>query len=116
MPEEQEQTLPGVVFSTKQRDAINAALAKQFAKPNATLCSFCAERNWVIQGNGLVYLSVQPIATRGIVLGGPTLPAVALMCQTCGNTLLLNVFGLGVAEAFGMAPTVAEKEPAEAKP
>jgi hypothetical protein len=61
--------------------------------------------------DGIVKIAVQPTTQRGVVLGGPTLPSAALVCQTCGNTIFLNLIVLGLLDlAGGEAAPAPEKE------
>lgn len=112
---------PGVLFTEEQRkkvlDAINAKMGEVIRT-----CPICGTSNWGIQGNGLVYLQLVPPGTQGLVIGGVSLPNVVVMCQHCGNTVMLNVFVLGVADLFGLkagpppeTPPTPTEQPAEAK-
>ena len=77
---------------------IDAITAKS---PMGIGCSVCGTRTWTIQNDGLVYLAIQPSGDT-ILVGGPSLPSVAIICRNCGNTLLLNVLVLGIGDAFGL--------------
>lgn len=60
-------------------------------------CFLCGREHWTIQAGYLVLpLSEAPQRT---VMAGPCLPCVALMCQHCGQTVLLNLKLLGFKEA-----------------
>src|SRR5258705_10513057 len=58
------------------------------------VCSVCKHRDWDLQDN---YFRIRefekedPDSKSAIVL-----PAIALTCRTCGNTLLLNAIVLGL--------------------
>jgi len=42
-------------------------------------------------------------------LGIPILPSIALICKTCGNTQLYNVFLLGLGDVLEVPPAGAKK-------
>jgi len=91
-------------FTEEQRKAIEVAVNAQFAKSQGSPCVVCHTRNWTVQGAGLVYVPVQkPGAPTILGPGSTTLPSLAVVCQTCGNTILLNIFILGLGEVFGLA-------------
>ena len=66
-------------------------------------CSVCGNPGFSL-ADGYV---TTPLASNptAIMLGGSTLPSVALVCNRCGNTLFLNVFTLGLADLIPPTPT-----------
>jgi hypothetical protein len=102
-----------MAFTAEQTEKIVAVLRERV--PNAK-CPMCHTDNWQLE-DGLVIHPVQHDA-KGLVLSGPSLPNVALLCTTCGNTQLLNVLRLGLGPLLGIEPIKkkAEPKPEEAKP
>jgi hypothetical protein len=64
-------------------------------------CTLCNRAQWVL-ANGLVILSLSENLEE-VSLGGPSLPCAALVCQNCGNTLLINLVTLGLTDAIRSA-------------
>jgi hypothetical protein len=62
-------------------------------------CPFCQTNNFTLS-DGQVQLVVSEMgSTQYIVVGQlKTLPSIALVCQHCGNTLLLNMIVLGLGD------------------
>ena len=99
--------MPG--FTDEQIRAITTAISRQ-AGPIGP-CPVCGHHEWALNSAGLVYISIQPVQapsesepfpTSTLLFGGPQLANVALICQHCGNTQLLNVFRLGVGSILGL--------------
>lgn len=91
------QTSPDLLNS-EQLNLIAAALNSRGAgRP----CHRCGSQNWNLE-NGLVMQSVQA-ATPGMVIGGPTIPMVIVVCTHCGvvNYHALGALGLMAHPAFG---------------
>lgn len=66
--------------------------------PNMAACSVCRTRNFTL-GEGLVRLDLSELHSSTIRIGGgPSLPSVVLVCQNCGNTILLNLIVLGLQD------------------
>ena len=88
----------------------NTLLAKGVAS-----CPAChRSRTWSVV-NDLVMLHVQPPQTFGsIIVGGPVLPCVAIVCSNCGNTQFHNVFALGLANVLGVQQP--QQQPQQAEP
>lgn len=93
-----------MAFTDQQQQVVLRAVQAKIGQGRVAACTVCGQANWGIQNQGLVLLTMQPSGQTGVVLGGPALPCVALVCNTCGNTALLNAFVLGVADAFGLKP------------
>ncbi len=76
-------------------------------------CPLCLTKNWQF-GENLVMLQTLPspprhrptvlttLATGGPLSPrpGPSYPTLPVMCQNCGNTVLLNVYKLGLADLW----------------
>jgi len=100
-----------VAFTQEQKQMIADAIARKkgAGKPQIT-CPVCHTSSWSI-GDNFVRLVLQTNPSQ-IILAGPSYPLIPLLCSNCGNTQLLNVFILGIAEAFGVqagTPAVLEK-------
>lgn len=85
---------------TKKR--ILAAIKQRV--PDAGACPLCRSPHWTL-AEGLVFLVLQeqPAGQEPAVpvsLGGSGLPCAAIICTNCGNTHLLNLLTLGLAELF----------------
>jgi hypothetical protein len=92
-------------FTQAQSDAALVAIRQRGMADRQ--CPMCHNRTWIVQTDGLVYLDLKPAPIpfpgyRG--LNEPNLPCLAMVCTSCGNTQLLNVFVLGLGEAFGLTP------------
>lgn len=62
--------------------------------PSFGPCVICGHTVWVLQ-DGFVMPALQDEV--GVMrLGGTTLPSIAITCQHCGNTHMLNVIVLGL--------------------
>jgi len=88
-----------VALSVDQMELIRAALERKLGPREIGACSICSTRNWLLETSGLaiLVLSDDPsVAQRG----GKAIPAVVLSCTNCGNTVLLNIFNLGVPGAL----------------
>jgi hypothetical protein len=84
-------------------------------------CPLCLTKRWTFDGN-LVMLQTLPRRTflrpRPTLLTGrlnpqspPTYPTLPVMCDNCGNTVLLNVYKLGIADLWsGQIPSVPRSE------
>jgi len=76
-------------------------------------CRQCGSNSWAVEGFVLLSISDQP---GQLVLGGPSLPTVSLVCNICGNTVLVNAIVAGVlpptaqvtAPPTAVAPTKVE--------
>lgn len=100
-----------------QKRRVMKAISERFGQNKAgPICPICGQTQWGLQAGGLVHLTLQSPSVQGVVLGGPQLPNIALVCEVCGNTHLLNLFVLGVADVFGLEMDKSEPAPAEAQP
>ncbi len=64
--------------------------------PRMPLCAVCGRQQWTL-ASGVVTIQLQE-DPGAYVLGGPAMPCAALVCQHCGNTLLLNLVVLGLGD------------------
>jgi hypothetical protein len=84
-----------------------AAIIKAFNEKtqNQARCPGCGRDQFVL-GGGVVYLPLFPShgMPQGLErLGAVThLPSIPIVCTTCGNTQIYNVFTLGVGEVIGL--------------
>lgn len=76
--------------------AIGAALKAKGVGSDSP-CPLCGQRRLALNVGGFVTLTLsdQPL---NIGLSGPGFPLAALVCQNCGNTMLLNLYTLGLTE------------------
>ena len=89
-----------MALSPEQNAAILAKLQEKVKRPR---CALCGSETWSVNDGGIVMLPLQD-SFEGRVLRGPASPSVLIVCTNCGNTHLLNVFILGVADALGIKP------------
>jgi hypothetical protein len=75
-----------------QSEIIAAINAKVGSLPH---CAFCGQRHWEVQ-RGLVSLVMAEDALTPFGEGPVRFVHAALHCGGCGNTVLLNVAGLGL--------------------
>lgn len=85
-----------MAFSDADKQVILDAVRQR--APQIGVCPICRSPNWTI-GTGFTLLTIQD-ATAGIVLGGPIMPCVSMICTNCGNTVLLNVLVLGLKDWY----------------
>lgn len=66
-------------------------------------CPICRAKHWNVSTEVFQLLG---FTTGGIQIGGPVIPFVALTCNKCGNTSLINALAAGVItqETPGKAP------------
>ena len=76
------------------REEIIAKIKEKAGQPGIGICSLCRNNEFTL-ADGFVNLSVSPSA-QSIQIGGQQLPSVALVCTTCGNTLVINLLVLGL--------------------
>src|SRR6185312_7487639 len=85
----------------------SAAIIKAFTEKTRgrARCSGCQQNNFVL-GDGIVYLPLHPShrpPTLAEMMSGETqLPSIPIVCATCGNTQLYNVFSLGLGAVLGL--------------
>jgi predicted RNA-binding Zn-ribbon protein involved in translation (DUF1610 family) len=57
-------------------------------------CPMCRSNEWTLNGYVALPLADQPNTI--IIGGGAVLPAVAVVCRNCGNTVLVNAVIAGI--------------------
>ena len=83
-------------LTPEQKQIIMSAIdTKMTTQPS---CPITGDKKWQLQEQ-LAYMPTLP----GVV-NGPLFPNAVLICTTCGYTLLLNLFILGVAEQLDIQP------------
>lgn len=88
-------------FTVEQQDRIKAAL--QARAPVLNRCSLCGQNAGYNLPDGFAFLVLQDnVAT--VNLTGNGVPVVPITCNNCGNTLLLNLVVLGLADMISTAP------------
>ncbi|HEX9496407.1 MAG TPA: hypothetical protein VGA38_11680 [Candidatus Limnocylindria bacterium] len=104
-------------LTDEQWERINSAIREKVKIKPCPLCGSTEERVLI---NGIVPIPVQlslavkdPDGAPVIGLGRAerNLPSVALICQTCGDTSLLNAYALGLSDLVG--PSTSAKQKAE---
>jgi hypothetical protein len=81
-------------------------LAIQQRAPQLGTCPVCHKGPWTLVDQFVpIALSSTP---SSIELGGQILPSIALVCQTCGNTQILNLLVLGLQDLWASAPATAQ--------
>lgn len=83
------------------------AINEKAARPLS--CSWCGTNKFTLT-DGYVSLVIQDFGATLLQLGGQALPAVALTCQQCGNTVLLNLITLGLGDLLA-SPSVVTPMP-----
>ncbi len=68
-----------MAFSNEDRQKIIEALG---AKRKNNVCPVCSANSWILAEN-FIPLSLQDVSS-GLVIGGPSIPAIALVCKNCG--------------------------------
>ncbi len=64
-------------------------------KWSGRVCPMCLVGNWNVQDSTYQLMEFNQ---GGLVLGGPVIPLVAVICTNCGNTLLVNAITAGIME------------------
>ena len=83
-------------FTADQQAKALAALTAK-AKP----CPTCGHNNWTMGPSMVLLPTYEPSSPPTFGVGHPCL---TLVCSKCGNTVLFNVYVLGLAEVMGLPP------------
>lgn len=75
-------------------EKINEAIKRKSGKTNL-ICPICTNNQFTLAG-GFVNDFLMDKLNGGLVLGGPVLPSVPIVCTNCGNTFFLNAKILGI--------------------
>lgn len=89
-----------MAFTDNEQQKILAAI--QAKVPQIKNCPICGSVKWNLSV-GVVTLSIQE-QPGTIVLGGPGMPCIPLVCLNCGNTVLLNMMVLGLKDMLEKPP------------
>lgn len=68
-------------------------IAQLQQKWRTSTCPMCGQNTWEVHGHVTLNLGNVPGVLQ---VGGPVLPTVAVVCQVCGNTVLVNLVALGL--------------------
>lgn len=79
----------------EQKERVAQVLREKW-KGQVAPCPMCRATHWTV-GDGLVSQPMQEPG-GGFQIGGPTLECLALICNNCGNTQLLNALVLGLGD------------------
>jgi hypothetical protein len=64
---------------------------------SANPCPVCGQRTLTLNGEGFITLAVSE-HPLDISLGGRGFPLIPLVCGNCGNTILINLYNIGLGE------------------
>lgn len=71
-------------------------------------CPMCGGGPWTVQDSTF---QLMEFSEGGLVLGGPVLPVIPVVCTNCGNTVLVNAIVSGImAPAPPVPPSAEEKK------
>lgn len=70
---------------------------------NAT-CELCGRSDWHLASEVFSPMALSGRGRRSPYFGGIVFPSVILLCLTCGNSKLLNIFRLGVRKPDPLEP------------
>lgn len=65
-------------------------------------CPMCNAGTWNVQDSTYQLMEFNPQA--GLVIGGPVIPVIPIVCSNCGNTLLINAITAGIIGPAGGQP------------
>ena len=77
-----------------REDARSQILAAVGSRMETASCQLCRANSWTL-ADGFVSLGLQE-DFASFQVGGPALPCVALVCNNCGNTCLINLMTIGL--------------------
>jgi len=61
-------------------------------------CLMCGEGSWAIQNKTFQLMEFNK---GSLVVGGPIIPVIPVICNNCGNTVLVSAITAGVVEKKG---------------
>jgi hypothetical protein len=67
------------------------------------ICPMCGQSSWKVQDSAFQLIEYHEGAA--LVLGGPVIPVVPVICGNCGHTVLVNAILAGVIQ-----PSLPEKK------
>jgi hypothetical protein len=104
--EQQQPTSEQQPISEEIANRIIAKIVEKTGSPDVSICPICRRNSWAIGAYVQLPITADP---RQAPFGGSTFPTVAVFCNTCGNTQLINLLVLGfTAEDF---PSLARTDP-----
>ena len=77
-----------------RRATLQAIQNRLSATGRQMVCELCSATSWSI--GDFIRLSTQDPRKGGMIIGGPSLPLVAITCAICGNTKFINLIRLGI--------------------
>jgi hypothetical protein len=81
-------------------DEQNARIRRALDEKLTGVCPLCAQRAWVI-GHGLTMIqAVGPPTEHALDTVTYSYPSLPVMCLACGNTILMNVYVLGISDIW----------------
>ena len=83
-------------FTPEFKARVVEALVAKLPDRRLGACSLCGTLKWTLV-DAIVVTHTQEEFPK-IVLGGQSLPSIALVCTNCGNTHLLNLLVLGLGD------------------
>lgn len=93
-----------MAITSGQKHRILRALKERV--PDTVTCPLCHHSRWALsEGFYLLVVQDDPAVVH---LGGKGLPLIALTCENCGNTHLLNALLLGLQDELGIKPATAD--------
>jgi hypothetical protein len=63
-------------------------------------CPMCGGGDWSIQNK---IFKLMEFTKQGLVVGGPVIPVIPVVCNNCGNTILMNAIVPDLVEKEGGA-------------
>jgi hypothetical protein len=72
---------------------VNRAIAHLNMKWGLRPCPMCGISNWNVQGR---VFQLMEFNEGNLVLGGQLIPVVPIICNNCGNTVLVNAIVAGI--------------------
>jgi hypothetical protein len=59
-------------------------------------CNMCGIGDWNVQD---VAYELRQVSAAALALGGPLIPVIPVVCNNCGNTVLVNAITAGVMKS-----------------
>jgi predicted nuclease of predicted toxin-antitoxin system len=87
-----------------------AAALEQRGVKGASLCPVCNTGHWAIVNDGFITLQFVDFPMASPIASERGFPAVVLACPNCGNTVLINLFKIGLE---GLVEQLKEENQAE---
>jgi hypothetical protein len=94
-----------VKYTKAAAEKIVEALKQQGA---TRACALCGKGPWAL-ADAFYFLTAQQDLPN-VSVGSPGMPLAAMVCENCGNTVLINMLILGLEELTGIKPMTLLKE------